>query len=241
MASLWRLLAVLLHLGNLEYDWDETEGDPVTLSSKQVGGCDAHAASINQPVPTHSLDTYHDLPIQTIPPHAYPPPPPRQVSLSDIADLLGVSPAKLMDGVTKRTTLTAGSILSIPLTLDQTRNNVQAVIKHVYGEAFHWILRKINNCHSSMTAADAAADADADAPAKAKATTKAKAAPEPSFIGILDIFGFEIMARNSFEQLCINYANEVLQQQFNMHVFVQEQQVRYRCLSLVLSIYRLTD
>lgn len=34
--SLWRLLAVLLHLGNLEYDWDETEGDPVTLSSTQV-------------------------------------------------------------------------------------------------------------------------------------------------------------------------------------------------------------
>jgi len=131
-----------------------------------------------------------------------------------------------MDGVTKRTTLTAGSILSIPLTLDQTRNNVQAVIKHVYGEAFHWILRKINNCHSSMTAA-----AEADAPAKAKAA--AKAAPEPSFIGILDIFGFEIMARNSFEQLCINYANEVLQQQFNMHVFVQEQQVRCCCLSLV--------
>jgi hypothetical protein len=37
VSSLWRLLAVLLHLGNLDYDWDETEGDPVTLSSAQVG------------------------------------------------------------------------------------------------------------------------------------------------------------------------------------------------------------
>ena len=44
-------------------------------------------------------------------------------------------------------------------------------------------------------------------------------------ISILDIYGFEQFTKNSFEQLCINYANERLQQQFTRHLFTLEQQV----------------
>ncbi|KAM6926565.1 unconventional myosin-Va-like [Lycodopsis pacificus] len=78
-------------------------------------------------------------------------------------------------------------------------NGRDALAKHVYARLFSWIVCGINNALKS-------------------------AAKQHSFIGVLDIYGFETFDVNSFEQFCINYANEKLQQQFNLHVFKLEQE-----------------
>ncbi|XP_068578522.1 unconventional myosin-Va-like [Cebidichthys violaceus] len=78
-------------------------------------------------------------------------------------------------------------------------NGRDALAKHIYARLFSWIVCGINNALKS-------------------------AAKQHSFIGVLDIYGFETFDVNSFEQFCINYANEKLQQQFNLHVFKLEQE-----------------
>lgn len=73
-----------------------------------------------------------------------------------------------------------------------------ALVRSVYGAIFDWIVVRLNKSVS-------------------------EAAEREMFIGVLDTFGFEAFETNSFEQLCINYCNEKLQQHFNSFVFKQQQ------------------
>ena len=86
----------------------------------------------------------------------------------------------------------------VQLTPRQADAARDALAKAVYEKVFAWLVARVNN---------------------SLAATK----PSSGFIGILDIFGFEIFKTNSFEQLCINFANEKLQSLFNHHVFEAEQ------------------
>ncbi|KAM6956926.1 myosin-9 isoform 2-T2 [Aplochiton taeniatus] len=85
-------------------------------------------------------------------------------------------------------------------TQEQAEFAVEALAKATYERMFRWLVMRIN---------------------KALDKTKRQGA---SFIGILDIAGFEIFELNSFEQMCINYTNEKLQQLFNHTMFILEQE-----------------
>lgn len=128
------------------------------------------------------------------------------IALEELANILGVDIDGFVTALTmqKVNVKQTGEVYDKILSDEEIRNNIGALIKWVYGGVFNWIVAKVNNAYSTFnTSAD-------------KSVVK--------FIGVLDIFGFEIFANNTFEQLCINYTNERLQQQFNEVVFEAEQE-----------------
>ncbi|KAG7383757.1 hypothetical protein PHYBOEH_009803 [Phytophthora boehmeriae] len=158
------------------------------------------------------------------------------VNLEHVAMLLGVDAAEFATKMVTQTTITGrGSILEIKLTPEQAKNAMDAFCKYLYGELFHHVIARINACAKQQTSSGT----DNKTP-KPRAQGGSTAPPVAPFIGILDIFGFEVMKRNSLEQLCINFTNETLQQQFNKHVFVLEQE-RYAKEGIAVSPVEFQD
>lgn len=123
-------------------------------------------------------------------------------SVNDVGSLLGVDPAHIGSVLTVSQVITHGETITRSNTLEQAINCRDAMAKALYGRLFNWIVNKIN-------------------PALNPPREKAH---KIQSIGILDIFGFENFRQNSFEQLCINIANEQLQFYFNQHIFAWEQE-----------------
>ncbi|XP_037696715.1 unconventional myosin-VIIa isoform X2 [Choloepus didactylus] len=125
-------------------------------------------------------------------------------SLATAASLLEVNPPDLTNCLTSRTLITRGETVSTPLSREQALDVRDAFVKGIYGRLFVWIVDKIN--------------AAIYKPPSQEVKNSRRS------IGLLDIFGFENFSVNSFEQLCINFANEHLQQFFVRHVFKLEQE-----------------
>ncbi|XP_061684464.1 myosin VIIAa isoform X3 [Syngnathoides biaculeatus] len=124
--------------------------------------------------------------------------------LSSTSALLEVDGKDLMNCLTSRTLITRGETVSTPLSMQQALDVRDAFVKGIYGRLFVWIVDKINAAIYKPSSSHG------------KVVRRS--------IGLLDIFGFENFAVNSFEQLCINFANENLQQFFVRHVFKLEQE-----------------
>uniref|UniRef100_F6TMX3 Unconventional myosin-VIIb n=1 Tax=Callithrix jacchus TaxID=9483 RepID=F6TMX3_CALJA len=121
-----------------------------------------------------------------------------------VMKLLEVQHQELQDCLIKHTILIRGEFVTRPLNIAQAADRRDAFVKGIYGHLFLWIVKKINAAIFTPPAQDP------------KNVRRA--------VGLLDIFGFENFKNNSFEQLCINFANEHLQQFFVQHVFTMEQE-----------------
>ncbi|CAI5709748.1 unnamed protein product [Peronospora farinosa] len=130
------------------------------------------------------------------------------------AELLGVSTEALNHALTKRWLHTSSETLVVGVDVARACNTRNALTMECYRLLFEWLVARINN--KLQRQARAPYDADEFGNEEEDST---------DFIGLLDIFGFEDMAENSFEQLCINYANEALQHQFNQYIFEEEQRL----------------
>ncbi|KAL3279519.1 hypothetical protein HHI36_017028 [Cryptolaemus montrouzieri] len=122
-----------------------------------------------------------------------------------ISELLRVKQETLMQALIAKRARASGETLIINYRLPEATASRDAMAKCLYGALFDWIVLQVN--HALLSKKDTLREHQGNS------------------IGVLDIFGFEDFGlNNSFEQLCINYANEHLQYYFNQHVFKYEQE-----------------
>ncbi|XP_074224818.1 unconventional myosin-VI isoform X3 [Camelus bactrianus] len=128
-------------------------------------------------------------------------------SLEYCAELLGLDQDDLRVSLTTRVMLTTaggtkGTVIKVPLKVEQANNARDALAKTVYSHLFDHVVNRVNQCFPFEMSS--------------------------YFIGVLDIAGFEYFEHNSFEQFCINYCNEKLQQFFNERILKEEQELYQR-------------
>nr|XP_046227777.1 myosin-IIIa isoform X2 [Scatophagus argus] len=123
--------------------------------------------------------------------------------LENVASLLCIRSDELQEALTSHCVVARGETIVRPNTVEKAAEVRDAMGKALYGRLFSWIVNRIN----ALLRPDSHLGED----------------DKGLNIGILDIFGFENFKKNSFEQLCINIANEQIQFYFNQHIFAWEQ------------------
>ncbi len=116
-----------------------------------------------------------------------------------VSHLLGIESAGLLRGLLKPRIKVGNEYVAKGQNKEQVINAIGALSRSIYSRCFRWLVERVNQTLDIKT-------------------------KRQYFIGVLDIAGFEIFEYNGFEQLCINFTNEKLQQFFNHHMFVLEQE-----------------
>uniref|UniRef100_A0A674PAB8 Myosin IXB n=1 Tax=Takifugu rubripes TaxID=31033 RepID=A0A674PAB8_TAKRU len=124
--------------------------------------------------------------------------------LSTLSDLLKVKVDLLTKALTKRKLVVANTTVESQYTLHEASRVRDTMAKSLYSALFEWIILHIN--HAMLNRRDM------------------EESVSGLSIGILDMFGFENLQKNTFEQLCINYSNEKLQYYINQHIFKFKQE-----------------
>ncbi|XP_022097396.1 myosin-IIIb-like isoform X2 [Acanthaster planci] len=124
-------------------------------------------------------------------------------AVATVAELIGINDEELRQVLTFNLSSARGDVFQRNYTKHQAQDARDAMTKTLYGRLFSWIVNKVNQLLAPEISLHVS---------------------ETTEIGILDIFGFEQFQSNSFEQLCINLANEQLQYFFNQHIFLLEQE-----------------
>ena len=121
-------------------------------------------------------------------------------AIQHIMECLQVQRKKLVESLTTRTVVTGRrSCYTVPLSPEEARNSRNALAKALYAKLFAFVMGKVDEGLNAQNVEGS-----------------------DVHVGVLDIFGFEVMETNGFEQFCVNYANEMLQSMFNEHVFSEE-------------------
>ncbi|XP_021359294.1 unconventional myosin-IXa-like isoform X8 [Mizuhopecten yessoensis] len=126
-----------------------------------------------------------------------------ETTIQIISSLLKVKEKTLTEALTQKKTTAGGETMVINYKMVDALANRDTMAKCLYGALFDWIVLKVN---------------------QALLAKRHNSEHQGNSIGVLDIFGFEDFKKNSFEQFCINYANEHLQYYFNQHIFKFEQE-----------------
>ena len=173
--DVFRTVAAVLHLGNIDFSADPSDKDLVL--------------DVSTPEPLEAVCAVLDMPVQS-----------------------------LVKPLLNRTSFIRGELITTRLQIEKSRDARDALAKYLYGRLFSSIIETVNR--------NIAVGGSSGAPARTPGRTPLMSVADDfkgRCIGVLDIFGFENFERNSFEQFCINLANEQLQDYFNEYIFKLEQ------------------